>query len=100
MELSDGDDEGEEGVEVIEDSDNDDGMIKNWYFLKNMSNESRLTLFSRGVVKGGQGGPEPPGIWQIRYSNQEDRADCAHHSTANPTGFKKLYPFLLKKYPS
>ena len=27
MELSDDDDEGEEGVEVIEDSDNDDGMI-------------------------------------------------------------------------
>ena len=26
MELSDDDDEGEEGVEVIEDSDNDDGM--------------------------------------------------------------------------
>ena len=29
MELSDDDDEVEEGVEVIEDSDNDDGMIKN-----------------------------------------------------------------------
>ena len=27
MELSDDDDEAEEGVEVIEDSDNDDGMI-------------------------------------------------------------------------
>ena len=39
MELSGSDDdEGEEGVEVIEDSDNDDGMNLNWYFLSKKAN--------------------------------------------------------------
>ena len=55
-------------------------------------------LLTRGVARGGPGGPEPPPPPEFARSVnpiQTRGTDYAPHTTASPSGFKKLSTPLL-----